>query len=217
MSYCNLTSQLRRLDGYPMAFFPIEAYLLPPNIGAMPSTLVMDPTVKSLSDAQGQLTVRLPKGAKVLVRFPSFRPFQRIICVPDEDDADLLDYLFPYPVELEWNLCDDDGEEADPSLLAVGETYHLGHLALMSNQTKRVVPQPRVLFDTVTPVAATPTMWTLREDAPVTGTAESDEGFVGTESTLWKRLGLTTVDYAYFLTPADFEVVLPPPLVLEFA
>ena len=217
MSFCTLSSRLLRLDGSPLGFFPVEACLLPPGTAAYLSGLVLDPLSKTMSDAEGNVSIRLPRGAKVLIRFPSKRGIQRVICVPDREDGDLLAYMYPYPLEVQWALMDEDGEEADPSNLSTGALYYLETIAVMSDETWRVIPHPRIVSTDIAPTKVTPTQWVLQVSSPGARTVTSDEDYVGTQVSLWSRLGLTEPGYAYFLSPGDFEVTVPPPLVLEFS
>lgn len=114
-SLCRISGQVRRANGTPLAGVALKIRLVYTPEGIVPDTLIAQEEMSVSSNKEGKIQVDLVRGVSVRIQITNRTPDLSLVrTVPDVDQIDLVDFLFPYMVLAEF-------DDTSPVTVAVGE------------------------------------------------------------------------------------------------
>lgn len=124
---CRISGYLRDLQGYPLKGTGIVIRNVYAPIGRATNVLYLRERQVFRSDAVGYVQFDLVRGATVDVELPNRMTDQVAHCfVPDAASVDLIDFLYPYVVSVEFLT-------PGPVALSMGDIFVVSAQAVLSN------------------------------------------------------------------------------------
>ncbi|HSG29906.1 MAG TPA: hypothetical protein VLA34_15600, partial [Candidatus Krumholzibacterium sp.] len=125
---CRISGYLINAQGQALKGWAFTLRYCYSPLGVDPGTIVLQERMTIKADKNGYVEFDLLRGAKVVAEFPNLLTVLNAspLTVPDAASADLLGFLFPYVVSVDW-------EDASPVVLGVDEAVTLSLLGTLSN------------------------------------------------------------------------------------
>lgn len=227
---CRLYGTLRDLSGKPLRFRNISfrSYVGPRDVSVSERSY-FGAKVEAITKRDGSFCIDLPRCVRISVMIQEYMRAPQYMEVPDTDVAALTDYLYPYPVRIEWQEVLDASDPRCPELRPLNQqppNYEIVGtsgidvvmVAIYSNSQLYIVPDPDYSADGFTSVEKlSDNFLRLTRNSPGTATLTSLlEENLSPGSTLWERAGFQPTGAPYFLGADSYSLSQPAPLVLDF-
>jgi hypothetical protein len=100
---CRISGYLKNAHGQPLAGWSFTLRYCYVPLGIVTDTLLLQERLPIKADADGYVEFDLLRGAQVTLELPNLLPWVfKKLTVPDAVSSDLLDFLFPYLVSIEF-------------------------------------------------------------------------------------------------------------------
>lgn len=151
-SLCRISGYLKNAKGQPLAgaHFVLRYCYIP--LGLSPDTLIQRERIAIRADREGYVEFDLIRGARLTLELPNLLFWvYKELTVPDAASVELLEFLFPYLVSVDW-------VDPGPITIAVGETHNAKLIGTLSNGLTVDVPGSAATYDSSAPSVLTPAM-----------------------------------------------------------
>jgi hypothetical protein len=138
---CRISGYLKNAHNQPLKgwSFVLRYCYIP--MGLVSDTVILQERLPVKADANGYVEFDLIRGAQVSLELPNLLPWvYKKLTVPDAPSSDLLDFLFPYLVSVEF--CD-----TDPRVVAVGDNLDAAVEGTLSNGEVVDVPAGAATYE----------------------------------------------------------------------
>lgn len=138
---CRISGYLKNAHGQPLRgwSFVLRYCYIP--LGVLSDTLILQERLPIKADSNGYVEFDLIREAQVSLELPNLLPWvHKKLTVPDSASSDLLDFLFPYLVSVEF--CDPAARS-----VSVGDIVNAGLEGTLSNGQVVLVPGSAATYE----------------------------------------------------------------------
>lgn len=147
---CRISGYLKNAHGQPLKGWSFVLRYCYSPMGIITDTLILQERLTIKADASGYVEFDLLRNSQVALELPNLLPWiHKKLTVPDTASADLLDFLFPYLVSVEF--CD-----TGPVSIVVGGGVTAKLEGTLSNGEVVTVPGSAATYVSSDPAVLTP-------------------------------------------------------------